>query len=371
MSADAVSQFVAFLRSFLPEDYSDRTGQYRDDHCLRAQYQAAAFDAGWLMPDWEPELGGRSLPLADALAVRIEGARRMVPRSLNVQGAGVVAPALRQFGTAAQKELLLAPVLRGEQWWALGMSEPGSGSDLASLRTTARRDGDHFVVTGQKIWTTQAHQSRWCTLYVRTDPGAPRHAGISCLILDLGSAGVDVRPIRRAAESVDEFCEVFLDEVRVPAENLLGPLNQGWRVATESLAHERDMIWINNWVDVERALQPVLREQDLEPDLAVRAGRLLADSAALRFTGLRTVLGRMNGAPVPEFFVLKLLGSETAQAAAQLALEVRGRDGLDGTADASLFDDRVESLGATIYGGTSEIQRDLVGEKVLGLPRDR
>ena len=280
----------------------------------------------------------------------------------------MVAPALRQFGTQAQKERLLRPVLRGDEWWALGMSEPGSGSDLASLRTTARREGDQFVVNGQKIWTTQAHQSRWCTLYVRTDPGAPRHAGISCVILDLHSAGVDVRPIPRAAESVDEFCEVFLDEVRLPAENLLGPLNEGWRVATESLARERDMIWINNWVDVQRALQPVLCTEGLDADLAVRAGRLLADSAALRFTGLRTVLGRMNAQPVPEFFVLKLLGSETAQAATQLALEVRG---LDGMADAGLFDDRVESLGATIYGGTSEIQRDLVGEKVLRLPRDR
>jgi alkylation response protein AidB-like acyl-CoA dehydrogenase len=371
MTADAVAEFVAFLRSFLPAGYADRVADYRDDHSLRAEYQAAAFDSGWLMPEWEPGLGGHDLPLADALAVRIEGARRQVPRMLNVQGAGVVAPALRQFGTPAQQERLLRPVLRGDEWWALGMSEPGSGSDLASLRTSARREGDHFVVSGQKIWTTQAHQSRWCTLYVRTDPGAARHAGISCLILDLHSAGVDIRPIRRAAQSVDEFCEVFLDEARVPADNLLGPLNQGWRVATESLGHERDMIWINNWVDIERALQPVLREEDLEPDLAVRAGRLLADSAALRFTGLRTVLDRMNERLVPEFFVLKLLGSETAQAAAQLALEVRGLDGLDGIADAALFDDRMESLGATIYGGTSEIQRDLVGEKVLGLPRDR
>lgn len=368
MSAEILREFDAFLESFLPADYAERYGEYRKDHALRADYQAAAFDSGWLVPEWEPGLGGHGLPLLDALAVRIEGARRLVPRILNVQGVGVVAPALRQFGTQAQQERLLRPVLRGDEWWALGMSEPGSGSDLASLRTTARREGDQFVVSGQKIWTTQAHQSRWCTLYVRTDPGAPRHAGISCLILDLRSAGVDVRPIRRAAESVDEFCEVFLDEVRIPAENLLGPLDKGWRVATESLAHERDMIWINNWVDVERALQPVLRTEDLDADLAVRAGRLLADSAALRFTGLRTVLGRMNAQPVPEFFVLKLLGSETAQAATQLALEVRG---LDGMADADLFDDRVESLGATIYGGTSEIQRDLVGEKVLRLPRDR
>lgn len=362
--SDAVGEFAAFLDATLPADHAERLDHYRHDDRLRADYQVAAFEAGWLVPEWEPELGGHGLSPLDALAVRIEGARRQTPRTLNVQGVGVVAPALRRFGTAEQRERLLVPVLRGEQWWALGMSEPGSGSDLASLRTTARRDGDVFVVSGQKIWTTQAHQSRWCTLYVRTDPDAPRHAGISCLILDLHAPGVDIRPIRRAAESVDAFCEVFLDDVRVPAANLLGPEGQGWRVATESLAHERDMIWINNWVDVERSLAPVLASE-LAPDLAARAGRLLADAEALRFTGLRTVLRRTAGAPVPEFFVLKLLGSETAQAAAQLALDVHG------LTSPALFDDLVESLGATIYGGTSEIQRDLIGEKVLGLPRDR
>jgi alkylation response protein AidB-like acyl-CoA dehydrogenase len=368
VSPDLLGEFAAFLDSFLPADYYERAAEYRHDHALRAGYQVAAFEAGWLVPEWEPELGGHDLPLLDGLAIRIEGARRMVPRVLNTQGPGVVAPGLRQFGTRQQQDRLLRPVLRGDEWWALGMSEPGSGSDLASLRTTARRDGDHFVVSGQKVWTTQAHQARWCTLYVRTDPEVPRHAGISCLILDLRSPGVDIRPIRRAAESIDEFCEVFLDEVRIPAENLLGPLNGGWRVATESLTHERDMIWVNNWADIERTLQPVVRSADLDAEHAIRAGRLLADSAALRFTGLRTVLGRMAGQPVPEFLVLKLLGSETTQAAAQLALDARG---LAGLGDVSLWEDRFESLGATIYGGTSEIQRDLIGEKALGLPRDR
>lgn len=362
---DILAEFSAFLDTVLPADYAKQPATYRADEALRAEYQAAAFDFGWLMPEWEPELGGRNLSPADALVVRIEGARRQVPRILNVQGPGVVAPALRKFGSPEQKARLLRPVLRGDERWALGMSEPESGSDLASLRTRAERAGDHFVVTGQKIWTTQAHQSRWCMLYARTDPDARRHAGISCLIVDLTSPGIDIRPIPRAAESVDAFCEVFLDQVRVPAENLLGPLNGGWRVAVESLEHERDMIWINNWVDVERALQPVVRTPDLPADLAVRAGRLLADSAAIRFTGLRTVLGRMANRPVPEFFTLKLLGSETAQAATQLALDTHGLTQPD------LFEDRIEALGATIYGGTSEIQRDLIAEKVLGLPKDR
>ncbi|SOD72111.1 alkylation response protein AidB-like acyl-CoA dehydrogenase [Jatrophihabitans sp. GAS493] len=368
MSTDLIDEFVAFLESFLPSDYELRYRDYRKDEALRSEYQVAAFEAGWLMPEWEPELGGHGLARSDALAIRIEGARRHAPRILNIQGAGVVAPALRQFGSDEQKQRLLRPLLRGEEWWALGMSEPGSGSDLASLRTSALLDGDHFVVNGQKIWTTQAHESRWCTLYVRTDPSASVHAGISCLILDLTSPGVEIRPIRRAADSVDAFCEVFLDEVRIPEQNLLGPLNGGWGVATQSLEHERDMIWIYNWIDVERALEPVLPGAVADSHLAVRAGRLLADSAAIRFTGLRTVLGRMQERPTPEFFILKLLGSETVQRATQLALDVRG---LDAFADPDLFDDRVESLGATIYGGTSEIQRNLIAERVLGLPRQR
>jgi alkylation response protein AidB-like acyl-CoA dehydrogenase len=368
MTADVLAEFGSFLDACLPPDYTERYAEYRKDVRLRADYQVAAFEAGWLVPDWEPEYGGQNLTRADALELRIEGARRQVPQLLNIQGVGVVAPALQRFGTPEQKERLLRPVLRGDEWWALGMSEPGSGSDLASLRTRARRVGDQFVINGQKIWTTQARQSRWCTLYARTDPDAPRHAGISCFVLDLDSPGVDIRPIRRAAEVIDDFCEVFLDGVAVPAANLLGPLNQGWRVAIESLDHERDMIWIHNWVDIERMLGPVCAQTSLAGASSLHAGRLLADSAALRFTGLRTALGRMRGVAVPEFFVLKLLGSETLQSAARLALELGGVEALT---TPELFDERFESLGATLYGGTSEIQRDLIAEKALGLPRTR
>jgi alkylation response protein AidB-like acyl-CoA dehydrogenase len=365
---DVLASYASFLAEVLPGDYAARIDHYRHDGQLRTDFQVAQFEAGWLVPDWEPDLGGRSLPPADALAVRIEGARRRVPKLHNVQGVGVVAPGLRRFGTPEQQQRLLRPVLRGDEWWALGMSEPGAGSDLASMRTRARRDGDEFVVDGAKIWTTQAHQSRWATLYARTDPDAPRHAGISCLILDLHSPGVEVRPIPRAAQSVDEFCEVFLDEVRIPVTNLLGPLNGGWRVASESLEHERDMIWVNNWVEIEQAVAPLLRNDALDDEELTGLGRLLADSEAIRFTGLRSVFGRMAGLDVPEFLILKVFGSETAQRATRFGMEAAGVDGLT---DPQLLDDRIESLGATIYGGTSEIQRDIIGERVLGLPRDR
>jgi alkylation response protein AidB-like acyl-CoA dehydrogenase len=367
--SDVLAAYDEFLGEALPADYAARVDHYRHDDRLKTDFQVAAFEAGWLVPDWEPGLGGQSLPSGDALAVRIEGARRRVPKIHNVQGVGVVAPGLRRFGTPAQQDRLLRPVLRGDEWWALGMSKPGSGSDLASLRTQARREGDEFVVNGSKIWTTQARESRWATLYVRTDPDAARpHAGISCLILDLRSPGVDVRPIPRAAPSVDAFCEVFLDDVRIPADNLLGPLNGGWRVASESLEHERDMIWVNNWVEIAQAVEPALRRPDLGDDALTELGRILADAEAVRFTGLRTVFSRLAGRDPDEFFILKLLGSEAAQRATRFAMESAGVDGL---LDAQLMEDRVESLGATIYGGTSEVQRNIVGERVLGLPRDR
>ncbi|TDB98196.1 acyl-CoA dehydrogenase family protein [Actinomadura sp. 7K534] len=366
--SDVLAEYADFLAGVLPGDYAERVDHYRHDDRLRTDFQVAQFEAGWLVPDWEPGLGGRSLAPGDALSVRIEGARRRVPRIHNVQGVGVVAPGLRRFGTPQQRDRLLRPVLRGDEWWALGMSEPGSGSDLASMRTQARREGADFVVTGAKIWTTQAHQSRWATLYARTDPDARRHAGISCLILDLHSPGVDIRPIPRAAESVDAFCEVFLDEVRIPAENLLGPLNEGWRVASESLEHERDMIWVGNWLEIEQAVDPLLRSGALDDEQLTGLGRLLADSEAIRFTGLRTVFERMAGREAPEFLVLKAFGSETAQRATRFAMEAAGPAGLT---DPQLIEDRIESLGATIYGGTSEIQRDIIGERVLGLPRNR
>ncbi|WP_370617784.1 acyl-CoA dehydrogenase family protein [Mumia qirimensis] len=365
---DVLQAYDAFLRNVLPEDYAGRTNHYRHDDRLRTDFQVAAFEAGWLVPDWEPGLGGQSLSAGDSLAVRIEGARRRVPVIHNVQGVGVVAPGLRRFGTPAQQDRLLRPVLRGDEWWALGMSEPGAGSDLASLRTQARRDGDRFIVNGSKIWTTQAKESRWATLYVRTDPEARRHAGISCLILDLQSPGVEVRPIRRAAESVDAFCEVFLDDVEIPVENLLGPLNGGWRVASESLEHERDMIWVNNWVEIAQVVDPSLRRTDLDDEEMTALGRLLADAEAVRFTGLRTVFERLEGNEPAEFFLLKLLGSEAAQRATRFAMETSG---LAGLCEPQLMEDRIESLAATIYGGTSEVQRNIIGERVLGLPRDR
>lgn len=365
--SDVRERYVAWLTEFLPADYLDRYDEHRWDIGLRRAHQEAAFEAGWLQPTWAPEHGGQLLGPVEAMTVRLESALRAAPKLPNIQGVNVVAPGLRDFGTSEQVERLLVPVLRGSEWWALGMSEPGAGSDFASLRTRAERDGDRYVVNGQKIWTTQAHESRWATLYVRTDPDAPRHKGISCLLLDLTSPGVTVRPIRPATATDETFCEVFLEDVEVPVSALLGPEQSGWQVAMASLEHERDMIWIMNWVEAWRGLRAVARRDAvLDADLMVELGRRLADADALRITGYRSLTSSLRGHRGPESSILKLLGSEALQRTWDLAAAAAG----SGAAlDGSLAYERHDALSATLYGGSSEVQRNIIGERVLGLPK--
>jgi alkylation response protein AidB-like acyl-CoA dehydrogenase len=368
--SEIVTEFATWLAEFLPNDYYDRYREYRWDIPLRRDYQRAAFEAGWLQPTWPREHGGRSLGLRDAMEIRIEGALRSAPKLPNIAGPNVAAPGVRQFGTPAQVERLLVPLLRGDEWWALGMSEPEAGSDFAGLRSRAERDGDVFRVNGHKIWTTQAHLSRWCTLYVRTDPEAPKHRGISCLILDLHAPGVRIEPIRMSSISDETFCEVFLDDVAVPVESLLGPVNGGWNVAMSSLHHERQMIWIMNWVEVKRGLDSVRggcgTGQDQSHDIYAELGSLLADAEALRATGYRAMGNELAGRPSPEADIMKLLGSVTLQRVWELSAVAAG----PGSAgDPDLLFERQDALAATIYGGTSEVQRNIIAERLLGLPK--
>ena len=365
-----VAEFSAWLSEFLPPDYyGERYRQYRWDIGLRRDYQRAAFESGWLQPTWPAEHGGRSLGLREAMEIRIEAALRSAPKLPNIAGPNVVAPALRQFGTPEQVERLLVPLLRGDEWWALGMSEPEAGSDFAGLRTRAERFDDVFRVNGRKIWTTQAHLSRWCTLYARTDPSAPKHRGISCLLLDLESPGVTIRPIRMASVSDETFCEMFLDDVEVPVANLLGPCNGGWQVALSSLQHERQMIWIMNWVEIQRGLDSIraAAQSGQADDTYTELGSLLADAEALRATGYRALGNELAGRQSPEADILKLLGSVTLQRVWELSAATAGPRCSE---DPDLLFERQDALAATIYGGTSEIQRNIIAERVLGLPKE-
>lgn len=361
-------EYRAWLDAFLPPDYyGERYADYRWDLGLRRAHQEAAFEAGWLQPTWTPEHGGRELGPAEAMAVRLESAVRAAPKLPNIAGPNVAAPGIREFGTPAQVERLLVPALRGHEWWALGMSEPEAGSDFASLRTRAVRRGDSYVVNGQKTWTTQAHLSRWATLYVRTDPDVPKHKGLSCLLLDLHAPGVTIRPIEMATISDETFCEVFLDDVEVLESDRLGAEGDGWKIAMASLEHERDMIWIMNWVEAERGLQQIRRHGErLSDDLMTQLGRRLADAEALRATGYRGLTSTLAGRRSPESQILKLLGSESLQQTWELAAVAAGSSAVS---DPDLAFERHDALAATVYGGTSEVQRNIIGERVLGLPK--
>jgi alkylation response protein AidB-like acyl-CoA dehydrogenase len=361
------TEFAAWLDSVLPADYHENYTDYRWDIGLRREYQRASFEAGWLQPTWPREHGGRSLTAADALEIRLEGAIRSAPKLPNIAGPNVAAPGIRTFGTPEQVERLLVPCLTGDEWWALGMSEPEAGSDFAGLRTRAVRHGDTYLVNGHKIWTTQAHESRWCTLYARTDPKASKHKGISCFALDLHLPGVTINPIRMASRSDETFCEVFLEDVEVPAGALLGAENAGWQVAMSSLQHERQMIWVMNWVEIQRGLETVRSAQNGPcSDLYSVVGSLLADAEALRATGYRALQNDTAGRPSPEADILKLFGSLTLQRAWETAAAATGASAVT---DADLEFERHDALAATIYGGTSEIQRNIIGERLLGLPK--
>jgi alkylation response protein AidB-like acyl-CoA dehydrogenase len=372
--SDTVAEFASWLTDFLPDDYRDRYREYRWDLKLRRNYQRAAFEAGWLQPTWPREHGGRSLDLQAAMEIRLAAALRPAPKLPNIAGPNVAAPAIRQFGTAEQIDRLLVPLLRGDEWWAIGMSEPEAGSDFAGLRTRAELDSPDskvFRVNGRKIWTTQAHLSRWCTLYARTDPAAPKHRGISCLVLDLESPGVTIEPIRMVSISDETFCEVFLDDVEVPVDNLLGPYNGGWQVALSSLHHERQLIWIMNWVEIRRGLDSVRASETLADDsgcgdVFAELGSLLADAEALRATGYRALHNELAGQPTPEANILKLLGSVTLQRVWDLGAAAAGPRAIG---DHDLLFERQDALAATIYGGTSEIQRNIIAERLLGLPK--
>ncbi|MCU1377878.1 MAG: acyl-CoA dehydrogenase [Acidimicrobiales bacterium] len=361
-------RYTAWLDDFLPDDYLARYHEHRLDWAFRRAHQRDAFEAGWLVPQWEPGLGGQGLDHLETLTIRLESARRAAPKLPNIQGVGVVAPGLREHGTPEQIDRYLVPLLRGDEWWALGMSEPGAGSDFGSIRTRAVRHGDTWVVNGQKIWTTQADQSRYATLYCRTDPAAPKHRGITCFIADLTAPGVTIRRIRSSEDSLESFCEVFFDDVELRADAVLGAVDDGWNVAMSSLDHERDMIWIMNWVEIERGLAHV-RSSMLEhrrDDLLVDLGRRLADAEAIRMTGYRAVTNELRGERSPEFLILKLFGSESLQQVWELAIQAAGPGAVT---DPGLLLEDFDALAATLYGGTSEVQRNIIGERALGLPK--
>ena len=376
-----VEQFRKELRAWLAANLTEevvaagrRRGRDPETFETLRAWDATLADAGWGAVPWPQEYGGRGATALEQLAYAEETTHARAPVPLNVIGMNNIAPAIMQYGTDAQKRELLPRMVRADDIWCQGMSEPEAGSDLASLRTCAVLDGDEYVVNGQKIWTLLGHRADWCQLYVRTDPDAPKHKGISCLIVDMTLPGIEVRPLVTLNGAAD-FAEVFFNDVRVPADALLGPFNGGWQVATTTLSHERA-----GAARLYAQLEVQLR--DLVADLAdceVDGTPVLEDTATLRRLGevavrvkylevlcQRSISATLHGGDaLGSASLAKSVWAEAGQELAALAFDVLGP--LGGHRRWSEY--RLTSRSLTIAGGTTQINKSVTAMRVLGLPR--
>jgi alkylation response protein AidB-like acyl-CoA dehydrogenase len=341
------------------------------------------YDGGWIGLSWPREYGGQGATFVEQLIFQQELARLNLPMGVNVLGIIMTGPALMQWGTQAQKERYLRPILTADEIWCEGMSEPGAGSDLAAIQTRAELQGDYFVVNGQKVWTTIAHRADFCQLFVKTDPTVPKHRGLSALLVDMHSPGVRVRPLRQITGDA-EFNEIFFEDVRVPKENLLGPLNQGWQVLVSTLMHERfgisetiggSEVILTQLVELARRVE--IQGVRAADDDAVRQqlAQFAIEVTAKCYNGLRALTKRLKGQPPgAESSIGKLVSTELSQRMTKFASHLLGnfatieRHSLfapDGDWMRRIL--QVEAL--TIAGGTSAVQKNMIGERILQLPK--
>jgi alkylation response protein AidB-like acyl-CoA dehydrogenase len=351
-------------------------------------WQRTLHEAGYAGLQWPVEVGGRGLPASQQLVFLEEYAAADAPYvGINFVGTAHAGPTLIAEGTDAQRRFHLPRILRGESVWCQGFSEPEAGSDLASLRTRAVRHGDEYVVSGQKIWSTRAHVADYCELLVRTDPNAPKHRGITWLILDMHQPGVEVRPMK-TIDGESHFCEVFLDEARVPLANRVGDENDGWRVTNVTLRFERGTAFAAHIITLRSQLRRIVALAGQrrigasgatawdDPGLQRHVGRLDAQVDALwRMTQRCVTEAERTGIPSPLGSAVKLGYSELGQEIAALGMRLLGRRaiGVDGpdTDDARAVHDYLWSFQYTIAAGTSQIQRNLIAERILGMPKGR
>ena len=382
------AEFVGWLRDNAPSDDEmaadpPLSSAHVPDWAKR--WTRRMFDGGWLVPGWPPELGGRNANGVETLVYQEELTKARVPRTTNPQGLGIVAPSILDFGNEQQVRDYAMPILHGERSACLGMSEPGAGSDLASLTTRAVLDGDRFVISGQKVWTSGANFADFCFLFCRTDPSAPKHKGISVMLVDMDTPGVIVRPLTQIIHPEHpDLNEVFFEDAVVPADNLVGELNSGWAMASGSLAHERGMVWLGSVMVLQETIERLLDEapdalervSDGERALLVdRIVGCYVDMHAARCLGYRGFSKLMRSGNAPEQSLMKAYCSEAQRRLNLVASEVltdRGTDMTEGEwrrERRPWIEQYFGSFGGTISAGTSEIQRNIIAERVLGLPR--
>jgi alkylation response protein AidB-like acyl-CoA dehydrogenase len=373
------SAFREELRGWLaanpPDPEPEPTQESGEDshYAWRRAWQRRLYDGGWAAPHWPVEYGGRGATLTESAIFFEEIGRARVPLPANILGLLLGGPTLMVWGTPEQKERHLAPILSAEEIWCQGFSEPDAGSDLAALKTRAVKDGDEWVVSGQKVWTSGAQYSKWCMLVARTDGEAPKHKGLTYFLMDMEQDAVQVRPLRQITGEA-EFNELFIEDARIPESNVVGGVGNGWKVALTTLMNERAGLGFTLQIRLRQLLDDVLAlaaQRGLLEDDPVCAENLAdlhmrcESIRLLAWKGLTDI--ERYGQPGPEGSLVKWLWSETNQRLTQLAADLLGPEAL--TAGTSWSYELLRARGNTIEGGTTDVLKNIVAERVLGLPR--
>ena len=380
-----------WLRANIPEEWARQTVAGSDiprveAYDLLRRWQRTLYDAGFLGLTWPVEYGGRGLTFVEEIILQQEMALAKAPPVLNVLGIGMAGPTIIAYGTEEQKKRYPAKILSCEEIWCQGYSEPNAGSDLAALQTRAVRDGEHWVLNGQKVWTSFAQFADWMMLLARTDPAAPRHKGITYFLLDMKLPGITVKPLRQITGDA-EFNEVFFDSVRVHESEVLGGVNSGWRVGVTTLMYERLTlgfglqvrlrIALDGLIEMARRVEKTGRAVTKDPLTRQKLAQLWIETESLKYTGARALTRLLRGElPGPEASAGKITWVDVNQRLQEIAMEIQGpysqlRRGsewaVEGGAWAHSF---LRSRANSIEGGTTEIQKNIIAERVLGLPKD-
>jgi alkylation response protein AidB-like acyl-CoA dehydrogenase len=364
------------LRAWLEDNHpvDEPAGEGDVHYAWRRDFQRRLAEGGYAAVHWPPEYGGRGATLTESAIFFEELARSGAPLPANALGLLLAGPTIMAWGDEDQKERFLAPILTAEEIWCQGFSEPDAGSDLASLKTRAVKEGDGWLITGQKVWTSGAQYSKWCMLVARTDPEAPKHKGLTYFLMDMEQPGVQVSPLRQITGE-PEFNELFLDGARVPDEHVLGGVGNGWKVALTTLMQERSGLAFFLQVRLRQLLDRLLEragEEGLlaDPLIADRLGDLHLRAEVLRLTAYRGLTAiEKYGQPGPEGSLTKWMWSDANQALTQLAADVLGPRALE-AGDRWAYE-LLRARGNSIEGGTTEVLKNIVAERVLGLPKAR
>ncbi len=394
------TEIRAWLVDHLPDGWFDEGFEMTPDERreFNEEWVQTLFDGGWICASWPTEYGGKGLSMMENVVLNEEFARAKAPMRADFFGDTLVGPTILQWGTEEQKQFFLPKILSGQISWCQGFSEPNAGSDLASLSTKADLDGEEWVITGQKVWTTQAQYADYCFVLARTDPEASKHKGISYLLVPMKQDGIEVRPIVQPDGSA-EFNEVFFTEARCPVDAVVGGVNNGWKVAMTTLGFERGSSATTGYRRFERELDGITKQARAngkidDPVIRQRLVKQWSKIQIMRINGLRSLTDTLTKRKDPGVAAMgtmnKMFWSETHRDTLELAIDILGMEGqiLTGTQDdeyvagvgrrvtardypasptqASFFFSRSE----TIWGGTAQIQRNIVGERVLGLPKE-